>query len=216
MTALRLDSVSAGYAGQRVFDSLSLRVEPGEQVALVGRSGAGKSTLLDLLYRHAGDDTALLPQEPGLVPSLSVFHNVYMGRLAARPWWYNLANLVRPLGAEVGRIAPLLERLSLGEKLRAPVATLSGGQKQRTAVARALYQNASLLLADEPVSALDVARADQVMRALTENSRTAVIALHDIELALRYCGRIVGIDDGHIVLDEASERLAVRDLLPLY
>lgn len=216
MTTLRLDGVSAGYAGQRVFDSLSLRVEPGEQVALVGRSGVGKSTLLDLLYRHAGDDTALLPQEPGLVPSLSVFHNVYMGRLAARPWWYNLANLVRPLGPEVARITPLLERLSLAGKLRAPVATLSGGQKQRTAVARALYQNASLLLADEPVSALDVARADQVMRALTESSRTAVIALHDIELALRYCGRIVGIDDGRIVLDEASERLAVRDLLPLY
>lgn len=216
MTALELQGVSAGYAGEPVFTALSLRVEPGEQVALVGRSGAGKSTLLDVLYRHAGADTALLPQEPGLVPSLSVFHNVFMGRLATHSAWYNLANLIRPFPGEIRAILPLLEQLSLAEKLRAPVGELSGGQKQRTAVARALYQNASVLLADEPVSALDIARADQVMEALTRASDTAVIALHDIELALRYCRRIVAIDNGEIVLDEASARLQVRDLLPLY
>lgn len=216
MTALELQGVSAGYGGRPVLESLSLTVQPGEKVALVGRSGAGKSTLLGLLHERSGPDTALLPQEPGLVPLLSVFHNVYMGKLAAHSTWYNLANLVRPLRRELTAISDLLERLALGEKLREPVGALSGGQKQRVAVARALYQAAGTLLADEPVSALDVARADLVMKALTEAAQTAVIAMHDIELALRYCDRVVGLDDGRIVLDQASERLQVKDLLPLY
>lgn len=216
MTAFDLQGISASYGGRPVLESLSLTVQPGEKVALVGRSGAGKSTLLGLLHERSGPNTALLPQEPGLVPLLSVFHNVYMGKLSAHSAWYNLANLVRPLRRELTAISNLLEQLALAEKLREPVGTLSGGQKQRVAVARALYQNADTLLADEPVSALDVARADLVMKALTQAARTAVIAMHDIELALRYCDRVVGLDDGRIVLDQASERLQVKDLLPLY
>lgn len=215
-TAFTLDGASAGYGKQRVLGPVSLIVDTGEQVALVGRSGAGKSTLLSLLFDHKRRDLALLPQELGLVPTLSVFHNVYMGRLAAHGTLYNLANLIRPFAHERAAVRKVLEPLGLAGKIEARAGELSGGQRQRTAVARALYQNAGILLADEPISALDLTRAEQVMAALAAAYPTTVIAMHDVELALRHTGRIVGIDDGEIVLDELSCRLSVHDLLPLY
>ncbi|MEX0732540.1 MAG: ATP-binding cassette domain-containing protein [Aquisalimonadaceae bacterium] len=216
MAALTLDEVSADYGGQRVLGPLSLTVARGERLALVGRSGAGKSTLLGLLFDGRRRDVALMPQDLGLVQTLSVFHNVYMGRLAANPTWYNLANLARPFRREVDAITPILARLSMGEKLWARAGELSGGQRQRVAVARALYQGADVLLADEPVSALDGPQAHVVMAALTGAYETAVIAMHDVELALQYTQRVVGIKDGRVVLDEPSRRLNARDLLPLY
>lgn len=216
MALIHLTEASAAFAGRRVLGPVSLTVYEGQRIALVGQSGAGKSTLLDLLYAQARDRAALVPQELGLVPSLSVFHNVFMGRLSSRPTWYNLANLVRPFRRERQRIQPLLDQLHLGDKIFSPASQLSGGEKQRTAVARALYQKAGLLLADEPVSALDGPLAADVMAALAEHYPTSVIALHDVELALRYSSRMIGIRDGLIVLDEDSHRLNVQDVLPIY
>ena len=216
MPVLALEEASAAYGGERAVGPVTLTVGEGEQVALVGRSGAGKSTLLSLLFDPGRRDIALMPQELGLVQTLSVFHNVYMGRLAVHAAWYNVANLVRPFAREVEGVARVLETLGMGPKLWSRVGELSGGQRQRTAVARALYQRADVLLADEPVSALDVTRAEDVMRTLAAAYSTAVIALHDVELALRHCTRIVGIDDGRIALDEPARRLSVGDLLPLY
>lgn len=216
MNAFTLDGAYASYGTQRVLGPVSLSIAVGEQVALVGHSGAGKSTLLSLLFDPKRRDLALLPQELGLVSTLSVFHNVYMGRLAEHGSAYNLANLVRPFARERTAVQAVLEPLGLAEKMWARAGELSGGQRQRTAIARALYQNAGILLADEPVSALDLTRAEQVMAALARAYPTTVIAMHDVELALRHTGRIVGIGDGRIVLDEPSSRLSVRDLMPLY
>ena len=216
MAILLLEEACASYGGRRAVGPVTLAVHEGEHVALVGRSGAGKSTLLSLLFDPARRELALMPQELGLVQTLSVFHNVYMGRLAAHATWYNVANLVRPFPREVDGVSQVLDSLGLGTKLWSRVGELSGGQRQRTAVARALYQRASVLLADEPVSALDVTRSADVMRAITGAYRTAVIALHDVDLALRFCSRIVGIDGGCIALDQPAKRLAVSDLLPLY
>lgn len=216
MDALTLRDVSADYRGQRVLGPLNLTVAPGERVALVGRSGAGKSTLLSLLFDGRRRDVALMPQDLGLVQTLSVFHNVYMGRLAAHATWYNLANLARPFHREVAAVTPILARLAMEEKLWARAGELSGGQRQRVAVARTLYQGGRILLADEPVSALDGPRSHMVMEALTEVYDTAVIAMHDVELALQYTQRVVGIRDGQVVLDEPSHRLSARDLQPLY
>lgn len=84
------------------------------------------------------------------------------------------------------------------------------------AVARALYQQSELLLADEPVSALDGPLAETVLKAMTDTYTTAVLAMHDVELALRYTDRVVGIQDGAVALDEPSARLSATDLLPLY
>lgn len=216
MTLLDLRDAKASFGDKRVLGPLNLTVSRGERVALVGRSGAGKSTLLSLIYDQVRSRAALVPQELGLVPALSVFHNVYMGQLAARPTWYNIANLVRPFRQELESIRPILENLAIAEKMRTPVGRLSGGQKQRTAVARALFQNAEILLADEPVSALDGPLAEVVMTAISDRYETAVIALHDVELALRHTTRVVGIKDGVVALDQPSSRLSPQDLLPLY
>ena len=216
MAMLVLEEACAAYGGKRAVGPVTLAVGEGEHVALVGRSGAGKSTLLSLLFDPARRELALMPQELGLVQTLSVFHNVYMGRLAAHGTWYNIANLLRPFTREVEQVSEVLDSLGMGAKLWSPVGELSGGQRQRTAVARALYQRASVLLADEPVSALDVTRSADVMRAITDAYRTAVVAMHDVELALRYCSRIVGIDGGLVALDQPAKRLSVPDLLPLY
>lgn len=216
MNMLSLEGVSAMYGTRRVLSPLFIAVRPGERIALVGKSGAGKSTLLSLMFDQSDADTAFIPQELGLVQQLSVFHNVFMGRLDEHATWYNLVNLVRPLPREMAAMQPLLETLCLTDKLHAPVGELSGGQKQRVAVARALFQRASLLLADEPVSALDGPLSHVVMKTLTSAYKTAVIALHDVDLALRYTDRVVGIRDGGIVLDESTERLSSSDLSSLY
>lgn len=216
MDAVHLRNLSAAFGGQRVLGPITLEVRPGERIGLVGRSGAGKSTLLNLLYDRVRDQAALVPQEQGLVQSLSVFHNVFMGQLSRHKAWYNVLNLAWPRKREVEAISPILDRLGLLEKLREPVGELSGGQKQRVAVARALFQESDILLADEPVSALDGPLAHVVMGLMAEAYSTSIIALHDIDLALRYSHRIVGIQGGEIALDEASERLTPSDILPLY
>lgn len=216
MAILALEEACATYGNERAVGPVTLAVEAGEHVALVGRSGAGKSTLLSLLFDPARRELALMPQELGLVQTLSVFHNVYMARLAANATWYNVANLVRPFEREVSAISAVLDSLGMEGKLWARVGELSGGQRQRIAVARALYQRAQVLLADEPVSALDLTRADDVMGAITRAYRTSVIAMHDVELALRHCSRIIGIDHGRVALDAPATRLGVQDLLPLY
>lgn len=217
MTVFALTNVVADYGEQRVLGPLSLELVPGQRVALVGKSGAGKSTLLGIMQqRFEPSGVALMPQDLGLVPTLSVFHNVFIGGLARRSTWYNLASLVRPFRRDVKEIMPLLERLGIADKCWEPAGELSGGQRQRVAAARSIYQRGELLLADEPASALDGPLAEVVMSALTESYSTAVLAMHDVELALRFTDRVIGIAKGKIALDEPSDRLSAQDLLVLY
>ena len=93
---------------------------------------------------------------------------------------------------------------------------VSGGQRQRTAVARSLYQGGDLLLADEPVSAVDEHQAERILRLLPVYFPTIIVALHDTQLALDTCERIVGLNDGRIVLDLPSSQLSVAGLAHLY
>ena len=213
---LALSDASVHYAGQHVLRNVSLRIAAGEKVALVGRSGAGKSTLLRLLYEQHPEDVALVPQELGLVNVLSVFHNVYMGRLNRHNALYNLVNLLRPLRREVAAVLPILERLDLDEKLFEPAGQLSGGQQQRTAVARALHQDGAVLMGDEPVSAVDEHQSRRVLDAIVEGHDTVVLAMHDTELAIAYSDRIIGLDDGRITLDASSNGMRPGDLDELY
>ncbi|MFO7993360.1 MAG: ATP-binding cassette domain-containing protein [Marinobacter sp.] len=216
MSGFDLTGLTASFGGERVIGPLSLNVKEGDRVALVGRSGAGKSTLISLIHQQVGGHSSLVPQNLGLVNALQVFHNVYMGRLDVRPTWYNTLTLVRPFAKDTREVKALLDELAMPEKIWIPAASLSGGQRQRIAIARALYRKAELLLADEPVSALDGPTAHMVMLLLKERFKTSVIALHDVELALEYCTRIVGIQDGQIALDEPSEKLTPADIMPLY
>lgn len=216
MSGFKLSGLTASYGGERVIGPLSLDVNEGERVALVGKSGAGKSTLIRLIHDRVDGHASLVPQDLGLVNALPVFHNVFMGQLDTHPAWYNTLTLVRPFRKDREAVKGLLRELGMADKFWTPTASLSGGQRQRVAVARAIYRNANLLLADEPISALDGPLAHLVMKALSQRFATSIIALHDVEMALAYATRIVGIQDGQIALDESSNRLSAADIMPLY
>ena len=213
---LQLVNQDLGYDRGPVLHEVSLTLHAGDRIALVGESGAGKSTLLAALQARLLDRAALVPQNPGLVASLSVFHNIYMGRLQQHSTWYNLLNLAWPRRREISAIRPLVERLGLEDKLFEQAGSLSGGQQQRVGVCRALHQGGALVLGDEPVSAVDNHQARTVLDALHEQFETVILAMHDVDLALGYASRIIGLKDGRIALDQPNDGLKGSDLDFLY
>ena len=213
---VELNKVSAGYAGRAVLHDIDLSIRAGERLAVMGRSGAGKTTLLNLLFERLSDRVALIPQAAALVKPLSVFHNVYMGRLDRRASWYNLRNLVWPVRSDIAEIEGVLEIVGLADKLFAKAGALSGGQQQRISVARALYNGRPIVIGDEPVSALDRVQAADLLGKLCARHGTAIFALHDISLALAHADRIVVIESGRIVLDAPARALTAVDLVPYY
>ena len=213
---IRLDNVNAGYGAAPVLKNFSLRIAAGERVAIMGRSGAGKSTLLNLLYRRCAQGAALIPQATALVANLSVFHNVFMGRLDQHSTWYNLRTLIRPAMHEVQAVGQVLSAVGLEEKLFVRAGALSGGQQQRASAARALYNGRSIVIGDEPVSALDRVQAGEVLRLLSARHHTKIFALHDIRLALEHTDRIIVMEHGSIVMDEPAQRLSFRGLLKYF
>ncbi|RMH18241.1 MAG: ATP-binding cassette domain-containing protein, partial [Acidobacteria bacterium] len=214
-------------------------------VGLVGPSGAGKTTLLRLLNGTlrpsmgrvvvAGDDLSTLTgralrhlrsrigmvhQDLSLVPNLRVLHNVLAGRLGRLSLAGALRLLLLPPRSEVRRVYELLARVGIPEKLYQRTDRLSGGQQQRVAIARALYQDPAALLADEPVSSVDPARARDTVALLAEISRerglTLCISLHNLQLARDYLPRLVGLRDGRVVFDHRTEELTDADFHALY
>ena len=213
---IQLKSESASYQGVKTLHDIDLQVNQGEKLALVGQSGSGKSTLIKLIYDRYPTNTALVPQDYGLVNHLSVYHNVYMGCLNEHATLYNLANLIRPWPDQVEAVRAILVQLQLEEFIYRAVGRLSGGQRQRVAVARSLFQKGGLLLADEPVSSVDEQQSKLVLTQLLGGFSTTILALHDIQLALTFCDRIIGLEKGRIVLDSPSAGLTSLDLLSLY
>jgi len=214
-----LNEASIGYGKQSVLTNIAISVEPGERIALLGRSGAGKSTLLTRLYLSLVaklEKVALVPQDDALVPTMSVYNNIYMGRLDQHNALYNLANLIRPRSHDVGEVGDFAAKVGLDANLWQAVATLSGGQKQRTAIARALYRGGSVVLADEPVSAVDVTQGAQILVALGNRFETVILAMHDIELATDFATRIVGLSSGRITFDGPTGTIARGQIDDLY
>ena len=209
----------SGDAAVRALDGVSLTVERGEFVAVMGASGSGKSTLLHLLGgvdkptsgRITLDGVSLYDQKE---EELTVFRRRQIGLVYQ---FYNLVplltveeNLTLPLllddrTADPARVLDLLARLGLEGKRRAFPAQLSGGQQQRVAIARALITHPALLLADEPTGNLDSAASESVMRMLVQlnetTGQTIVMITHDEALALQ-AKRILRLRDGRIVKDE--------------
>jgi len=213
---MELRGASAGYAGHAVLHDIDLTILAGERIAVMGRSGAGKSTLLNLLYQKRAADVALIPQAAALVKTLTVFHNVFMGRLDRHTSLYNLQTLVWPRRRDVIDVERVLGLVGLTEKLFARAGALSVGQQQRTSVARALFNGKPIIIGDEPVSSLDRVQAAEIVGRLCEHCETAIFAIHDISLALSHTDRVIVIDDGRIVLDAPSRTLTAADLVPYY
>ncbi|VAW59880.1 Phosphonate ABC transporter ATP-binding protein (TC 3.A.1.9.1) [hydrothermal vent metagenome] len=220
---IQLNNENLTYKGKTALSDITLSLPSGQKLALVGHSGSGKSSLLKLLYNRREKQkksTAFIPQEYALVQNLSVFHNVYMGQIHHHATWYNLLNLVKPLEKPITDVTKILESLQLNNELFEPVAQLSGGQQQRTAIARAIMHSGNrpgnILLADEPVSSLDETQSKLIMQLLCQQFETAVFSLHDIDLALEFCDRIIGLEQGRITIDAPADNLNRTELLKLY
>ena len=216
MALLELKDESAGYNGKEILRGLTLSIEPGERIALIGESGAGKSTLLRLFYERLGAKAALMPQDSALVQALTVFHNVYMGRLHQRSVWRNLRNLVLPARDGVEEVREILIPLRLEDKIFSGVGQLSGGQYQRTALARALFHTGDTIVADEPVSSVDEHQAREILKTMNAQKQTVILAMHDRALAIEFADRLIGVKAGQIVMDQKSAGMTPGDLDNLY
>ncbi|WP_426313739.1 phosphonate ABC transporter ATP-binding protein [Methylobacterium fujisawaense] len=225
---LVIEDLTRQYGDRRAVDGVSLRIEPGSFVGVIGRSGAGKSTLLRLINRladpssgrilHDGREVttlrgrdlrewrtrcAMIFQQFNLVGRLDVMTNVLMGRLSHVP---SYRSLLRQWSAEDRAMAlAALESFDMGEFAGQRADGLSGGQQQRVAIARALVQEPEILLADEPVASLDPRNTRLVMDALADVNRrygiTVLCNLHSLDLARAYCDRLVGLAAGRVVFE---------------
>ena len=229
--ALSVRGLTKRFGDRVALEGFDLDVHAGEVVGVLGANGSGKSTTLRCLSGltkfdagrvtvagrdvHSGEhahEFAMIFQKIHLVAQLSALENVCAGALGRLSFWQ--AWMPRAFPADVREEAmACLHRVGLADRAHDRAGKLSGGQQQRTAVARALCQRAQVLLADEPVSALDPAAAEQVMRllrSLADDGMAVVAVLHQPDLARRHCDRIVGLTDGRITL--RSARTSVTDV----
>ena len=195
------------YGEKTVLAPFHLQLIEGQHVAILGSSGAGKTTLLRVIFDFLSASsvkTALIPQTAGLVENISVYHNVYMGRLDQFSTISNLLNLFIPETSAKTTIQSILDTLSLGDKIFSPCGALSGGQQQRVAIARALVTNPKVVLADEPTGALDSTTTHSVMELLKEINREGmtVFVITHVEDVAAETDRIVRLKDGVIISDE--------------
>ena len=211
-----LNSESISYKKKVVLDSVTLDIQKGERVALLGKSGSGKSTLLKKLYESKREESSYIPQELGLVENLSVYNNIYIAKLDEFSAIHNLVNLIKPAKEDLESVTNIADELELDYKLFEKVHSLSGGQKQRVAVARAIYANKSVLLADEPISALDEYLSSKVLITLKENFETIVCAIHNVELATENFERVIGLKNAKIIIDKRCCDLNEDDIKKLY
>lgn len=207
---------SIAYDNFVAIDSLTLDIKKGEKVALLGKSGSGKTTLLKRMYELQNKNSSYIPQELGLVNNLSVFHNVYISQLDNNSLFYNIRNLIKPHNDEKTQILDILEQIDLTEKIFEKSSNLSGGQKQRVAVARALYEKKKILLADEPISALDEHLASKVIDKLLTSFETVICTLHNVDLALENFERVIGLKNGNLIVDKKCEEITKEDRKALY
>ena len=238
------DHVSKVYPNGTVgLDDVDLTIQDGEFVAIIGRSGAGKSTLLRSVNRmHQitsgtltvnGTDVSTLSgkslrrfrrgigmvfQSFNLVTRTTVIKNVLSACVPDTPFWRVLLGAFRK--ADKIKALESLDKVGILDKAYIRADQLSGGQQQRVALARTLTQNPRIILADEPVAALDPVTAKQVMqdfvRINEEMGISILLNIHHVELALEYADRIIGIRAGRIVYDGPSANVDQKVLDAIY
>jgi len=242
--SLSVENLEKAYRnGKPVLRGISFQVEGATTLGIIGPSGSGKSTLLRCINRLieptagritvAGQDVAGLSgtglrharrrigmvfQEFNLVERLSVIENVLCGRLGyispLRAW------LRKYPQADIDKAFALIDHVGLGEFFAQRADSLSGGQRQRVGIARAVMQEPDIIMADEPTSSLDPKTSVEIMELLRQFSRERdipmLVNIHDVELAKRFCDRLIGISQGVIVFDGPPRDLRVEDLKAIY
>ncbi len=241
---VELKDVTVRYPnGVVALKGVSVRIEPGEIVAVVGLSGSGKSTLIRTInglvpvtegtvtvgdhvvselrgraLRELRGHVGMIFQAFNLADRASVFHNVLVGRFAHTPTWRTLIGAASPRDREV--VMRALDSVGMLEKVWGRAGALSGGQKQRVAIARALSQEPSVMLADEPVASLDPPTAHSVMRDLErinqERGLTVLVNLHLMDLARQYTTRMIGLRQGELVYDGPAADATDADFEAIY
>jgi iron complex transport system ATP-binding protein len=229
---IELSSVTVRLGGRPVVDGVDLDVSAGEWVALIGPNGAGKTTLLRaiaglvpyegsialgdrpaaaLTRRELARLLAVVPQEPSTPPWMTVGEYVLMGRMP------HLGPLAKEGARDREAAATALARLDLDGYERRRLGTLSGGEKQRVVVARALAQEARVVLLDEPTSSLDIGHQQQALELLdslrADSGLTLVAAMHDLTLAGQFADRMVLLDAGSIVADGSPAEVLTEALV---
>ncbi|GAB4372911.1 MAG: phosphonate ABC transporter ATP-binding protein [Kiloniellaceae bacterium] len=248
MSVITLTRVRKTFGKKTVLHDVDLEVGEGEMVGLIGASGSGKSTLIRLICGlermdkgtggrialfgketqsdgRLSEHSAALRREVGvifqqfnLVTRLSLLTNVLAGRLGRVARWRGTLGLFPR--ADCVMALQALERVGLIEQAHQRASTLSGGQQQRGAIARALTQQARLILADEPIASLDPASAKLVMTTLREINRqdraTVIVSLHQIDHAFEHCDRIIALKDGRVIHNGPTDAITPEDIADLY
>ena len=241
---IKFDNVSKVYPnGFKGLKNVSLEIEQGEFVAIIGLSGAGKSTLIRTInrvhdvtegkltvngvdvnslkgksLRKFRREIGMIFQSFNLISRTTVLNNVLTSNIPDLPFWrvllgaYTKEQKVRALEA--------LDKVGILDKAYTRCDQLSGGQQQRVALARTLAQAPKIMLADEPVAALDPVTARQVMddfkRINKEMNISVLINIHHVDLALEYCDRVIGVRAGEIVYDGPSREVTQEVLDQIY
>jgi phosphonate transport system ATP-binding protein len=229
--------------GKPVLRGINLEFGDSGTTAIIGPSGTGKSTLIRCInrlvaptggqivfngtdlttlnggaLRGARREIGMVFQEYNLVERLTVMENVLCGRLGYMPTWR--AWLRKFDQADIERAFELLEIVGLANFAQQRADALSGGQRQRVGIARAVMQHPKLLLADEPTSSLDPKTSVEIMTLMRELSATnnfpVIINIHNVELAKRFCDRIVGMTGGHVVYDGPPTGITDHHLKQIY
>jgi phosphonate transport system ATP-binding protein len=237
------DLVKVYPSGTRAVDGVTLNVEHGEFVVLIGLSGSGKSTLLRCINRLVEPTSGtvifdganvtgasgtelrrirrrigMIFQQFNLVRRGSVLSNTLAGRLGYRSTWRTMVG--RPTPEDVAKAFENLGRVGIADKAFSRADALSGGQQQRVGIARALMQAPDLMLADEPVASLDPATSHSVMRYLEEINKkdgiTVICSLHFLSLARRYGTRVVALKGGKVAFDGSPADIDERRFKEIY
>ncbi len=237
LTCEKLRTAYSTVLQRPILNDLSLSVNPGEFVALLGLNGAGKSTLLRVLtglmpleegivtvqgiklstrtVRQVRKHVGMLFQGGGLVPQLSALDNVLCGRLGELNFWETFWGFST---SDRRRALALLTDLGLEAQGYQRTSQLSGGQRQKVAIGRALLQAPDVLLVDEPVTGLDIVAIQQVMNELRrlhqKKGMTILAVLHDLNLAQQYCDRAIVLEAGQIIYDGLCNEAAAQCLQP--
>ncbi len=241
MYVIELKQVSKTYNnGLQALKSTTLSISAGSFTVILGPSGAGKSTLLRIINglesTTSGEvivleqkltpqnmsrlraKAAMVFQQFNLVGRLNVMTNVLIGRLHHNPWWMSLLYLFKKQDKTIARWA--LARVNLTTKAWERADCLSGGQQQRVGIARALAQQPKIILADEPVASLDPVTSEEILTLLQkicrEDGIAIVASLHQVDLAMNFADRIIGLNSGKVVFDDSPKELGSDAIRKIY